>query len=204
MKRILFAPDPTDGGGGAESTTESAPSASEAPDKRTQKKIDRLTSDNAVLAKLNDELQKQLDLLKADPAVGSLRSQIGQLEELLRTASSENEALRNRVAEFDSKAREKAAEEKLIAEKTQVGLSRAQALAVIQRQKDHDAALEKVWGERRSEIVQVLKECKCATGKVTREARLRIREIHGAIVLDEIKAAQKSLEAPAATDKAAK
>jgi hypothetical protein len=103
--------------------------------------------------------------------------------------------LKNQVIEFDAQARLRAEEEKKIAEKTSVGLSRSQALAVIKRQKNHDEALEKVWAERRADIVQVLKDCKCTSGKVSRDARMKIREIHGAIVLDEIIAAQKSIPA---------
>lgn len=95
-----------------------------------------------------------------------------------------------------------AAQEKIIAEKTRVGLTRAQAVAVIKRQKDYDDYMEAQWAARRPRIIELLQRFRCTKGEVPFKARLEIRKVVGAfIVLDEIVAAQKSLEAaPAAPE----
>jgi hypothetical protein len=110
-------------------------------------------------------------------------------EQIIARLTAENQALADQVAAFEAKETERAAEEKQIAEKVAAGLTRDQAIAVIKRQKDHDAAVAALWEKRRPAIVAVLKE------RLTeRETRARIREIDGSITLDEINAAKASLK----------
>jgi hypothetical protein len=52
---------------------------------------------------------------------------------------------------------EQEAEETLIAEKMEAGLNREQAIAVIKRQKDHDAALKSTQDKRRPRLLQIIK-----------------------------------------------
>ena len=109
------------------------------------------------------------------PAVADLQAQL--------------DAANKKIAGFEAQEATRAAEEKQIAIKTNAGLSRDQAIKVIQRQKDHDAAVAAQWSARRPAIVAVLKE------KLTeREMRARVREIDASITLDEIKAAAASLK----------
>lgn len=106
------------------------------------------------------------------------------VEDLLKQLAAANE----KIAAFEAKESERAAEEKQIAEKVAAGLTRDQAIAVIKRQKDHDAAIAKLWESRRPAIVAVLKE------KLSdRDMRARVREIDGSITLDEINAAKATL-----------
>lgn len=54
--------------------------------------------------------------------------------------AAENAELRRRLAEHDEAERQRSADEAVITEKMQRGLSREQASAVIKRQRDFDAA----------------------------------------------------------------
>ena len=85
---------------------------------------------------------------------------------------------------------QEAADELVIDAKMKVGLTREQAIAVIKRQKDHDAAIEKLWADRRPRIVDILKE-----GLSDRETRAAIRELDGSITLGEINAAKATMAA---------
>ena len=107
------------------------------------------------------------------------------IEELQKQLAAANE----KIAAFVAKETVRAAEEKQIADKVSAGLTRDQAIKVIQRQKDHDAAIAAQWANRRPAIVAILKE-----KLPEREMRARVREIDAAITLDEIKAAVASLK----------
>jgi hypothetical protein len=56
---------------------------------------------------------------------------------------AENAQLRARIVELEGQQKENAEVEKVVREKMGIGLSREQALAVIRRQKEHDAAKAK-------------------------------------------------------------
>ena len=131
-------------------------------------------------------MKKNLLLLIADPAGGNGPAvKAPSIEELQNQLAAAND----KIAAFKAKENERAEEEREIAQKVSAGLTREQAMKVIQRQKDHDAAVAKQWEVRRPAIVAVLKE------KLTeRETRARIREVDGSITLDEIKAAVESLK----------
>jgi hypothetical protein len=58
----------------------------------------------------------------------------------LQELEAENLELRGRLAEHDRVEKEPAADDLIIAEKMACGLSREQAVAVIQRQRDFDGA----------------------------------------------------------------
>ena len=88
-----------------------------------------------------------------------------------------------------AKIAQQEAEEVIIAKKMKVGLTRDQAVSVIQRQKDHDAAIAKQWGERRPKIIEILKE-----GLKEREMRAHVREFNAAITTDEINAAKEAFQ----------
>jgi len=110
-------------------------------------------------------------------------------EQIIARLTADNKALAAKVAVYEAAEAERTKEEQVIAEKIAAGLTREQAIAVIKRQKEHDAAVEKQWAARRPQIVAVIKE------KLNeRETRARIREIDGSITLDEIKAAVESLK----------
>jgi len=104
---------------------------------------------------------------------------------------AENEELRARLATFEAQAVENAGREKLIGEKTRQGLTRSQAIAVIDRQKKHDEALEAQWATRRADIIKVLK-----TVENPREQRKQINELFpGIVTVEEINAAKKAMSA---------
>lgn len=135
MKRLLFIPDPPEGGGG---------------------------TDTAPKSKTPAELR------------------------------AENEALQKRIAELEAAKAEKSEEEKEIAIKVGKGLTRDQAISVIRRQKEHDAAVAKLWESRRPAIIEALKDNSCLKGPINKAARLAIREINPTIMRNEIEAAQAS------------
>jgi hypothetical protein len=81
------------------------------------------------------------------------------------------------------------AEEEVISQKVKVGLSRDQAVGVIKRQRQHDAAITKQWEKRRPQIIKILKE-----DLKERDMRARVRELDASITIDEIEAARKFLE----------
>jgi len=103
--------------------------------------------------------------------------------------TAENKALHAQVAADEERDAERAAEEALIVSKTRAGLTRDQAIAVIKRQKEHDAAVAAEWTKRRPGIVAILKQ-----GLTEKETRQAIRELNAAITLDEIKAAVEWLK----------
>ena len=105
-------------------------------------------------------------------------------QDIAATAASEQEfnvKIRAQIAQQE-------AEEEVIAQKMKVGLTREQAIKVIQRQKDHDAAIAKQWEKRRPKLIEILKE-----GLKERDMRARVRELDAAITIDEINAARESL-----------
>jgi hypothetical protein len=122
----------------------------------------------------------------ADPATGgggaAKAPTVAELQAQLAAANA-------KIAVYEAKESERAAEEQQISAKVQAGLTRDQAIKVIQRQKDHDAAIAKQWAARRPQIVAILKE-----KLPDREMRLRVREIDASITLDEIAAAKATLK----------
>jgi hypothetical protein len=94
-----------------------------------------------------------------------------------------------KIAKYEAADAARAAEEEQIAGKVQAGLTRDQAIKVIQCQKNHDAAMAKQWVGRRPAIVAILKE-----NLPEREMRSRVRELDAAITLDEITAAKATLK----------
>lgn len=107
----------------------------------------------------------------------------------LAQLESENALLKAQVNNYETQKKLAAQNEKLIAQKVAAGLTRDQAIAVIQRQKDHAAAIEALWARRRPAIVEVLKSV-----KGVREQRDSIRAIDASITADEVSAARKMLE----------
>jgi hypothetical protein len=57
--------------------------------------------------------------------------------------TAENAALKSRLAVYEAREKQQLADETLISEKMRAGLRRPQAIAVIKRQRDHDAFLKK-------------------------------------------------------------
>jgi len=110
------------------------------------------------------------------PTIADLQAQNAALQ-------AENEALKAAKKQLD-------ADEAIITAKMAAGLTRPQAIAVIQRQREHDKAIEAQWAARRPDIIAILKG-----GGSDKDKRLAIREINPAITTDEINAAKKAMTA---------
>lgn len=106
----------------------------------------------------------------------------------------ENQALRQYHDSVEAEKAELAEREKIIEAKTRAGLTRAQAIAVIERQKAHDAELERQWASRRPQIIEILRKFPDLL-----DARKQISQLFpGIIIMEEIKAAQKAIRAESA------
>lgn len=123
-------------------------------------------------------LREQLIKLFNLPADASYQD----VEAAARSAQEYNDNIKKQLAE-------QLAEEDVIATKMKVGLTREQAVNVIKRQRQHDAALAKMWEKRRPEIVKILKE-----KLKERDLRARVRELDASITIDEINAAKEWLQ----------
>lgn len=119
----------------------------------------------------------------------------------LARLEKENAGMRDQIERRAEQDRKTADEEKIIQEKIRLGLTRDQAVAVIRRQAQHDALLEKEWAQRRPQIIEMLKEHGCISGPVRLKVRREIREINGAITIDEIVKAQQVAASEAAPAK---
>jgi hypothetical protein len=69
---------------------------------------------------------------------------------------AENTALRRRIAEFEEAKRQHAADEERIAEKMKRGCTREQAIVVIQRQREFDAAKASAKADRLRKLDSLL------------------------------------------------
>lgn len=106
---------------------------------------------------------------------------------------AENEEMRKRLAQIDADKEREEADEKIIKEKMDRGLTRPQAIAVIRRQREHDAATEREWRERRPRVIELLKQYHCTAGNVPMKCRVALRNLFPYITLDEIQAAQAEI-----------
>jgi hypothetical protein len=73
------------------------------------------------------------------------------------TPAQKIERLEAEIAGYKKADAERSAEEKLIADKVGKGLTREQAIAVIQRQKDHDQALAEKKAARLPRLNEIIK-----------------------------------------------
>jgi hypothetical protein len=112
-------------------------------------------------------------------------------EQKLARVEQENQSLRRYRADIEAEKSALAEREKVIEAKTRKGLTRAQAINVIERQKAFDEAQEKQWSERRPEIIKILRKFPDLL-----DARKQINHLFpGIVMLEEIKAAQKAMAA---------
>lgn len=81
-------------------------------------------------------------LLNPDSASGGTSPKETQAQTIQRL-TAENADLRGRLEKYETAEAQRAADEKIITEKMAHGLSRQQAINVIRRQRDFDAAQEK-------------------------------------------------------------
>jgi hypothetical protein len=146
-------------------------------------------------------------LFLADPVAGGnssatdtvpvslLREQLIQIFKLPANASDDDIAWAADTAQqytvtTKAKLAEQAAEEMLIAEKMEVGLTRDQAVAVINRQRQHDAVLKRLQDSRRPRLLQIIKD---NAGNL-RHARAEARDELQIMSADEFNAALQEFQ----------
>jgi hypothetical protein len=88
------------------------------------------------------------NLLIADAATGGAdTAKAEKPAETIARLTAENARLNALIAGFEADTAQRAADELLIAQKTALGLTRDQAIAVIKRQREHDEAVKRESGE---------------------------------------------------------
>lgn len=105
-------------------------------------------------------------------------AKVETLDQIIARLKAENQTLATRVAEADAKDKERSADELLIAQKVGKGLTRAQAISVIERQKAHDKALTDKKAKRLPELQAILKN---STDEISarRNARIVFQDLDG-------------------------
>lgn len=113
-------------------------------------------------------------------------------QETIQRLKAELDAANGKLADFAKIEAARIEFEKKVAERTSKGLTRQQAIAVIQRQEAHDAALEAEWSKRRAIVVKAIKANPDddVAARVAAQKALRV-----SISAEEIEAAKKTLAA---------
>lgn len=130
------------------------------------------------------KLQKQVTALQAklEDANGTielLKKTGSGDEEMLEKLEKENADLRQRLATSAAADVQRAADEKLIGEKTSKGLTRDQAIAVIKRQKEHDAALAEKRAGRLPRLKEIIGQYKNNPTEARKQARIEFMDLDG-------------------------
>lgn len=114
-------------------------------------------------------------LLIADTPAGKPQSKDDRIAQL----ESENTLLKEQVAADRAADAARAAEEKEIAKKVGVGLTRDQAIAVIRRQREHDAALAAKQAKRLPRLKEIIANSKGDITAARRAARIEFPDLDG-------------------------
>jgi regulator of replication initiation timing len=99
----------------------------------------------------------------------------------------ENQKLKDAVTASAAADAQRKADELIITEKTKLGLTRDQAIAVIKRQREHDEALKEKRGERLPAIKDIIKANRDEVA-ARRAARIQFPDMDGGEWADAVKA----------------